>query len=374
MTTIVLAAILSVTFGFAEVPAEESARYGVCAGQSVDRLPAGAEQARVLAAAGSMSDRVRDHVVSLLRARRQTLKDPGLDRFMVLGASASRNMYFLTGFGRGHGSLAPNWEFLRPAIDHFRGKGTRSSFVRKQATRSGTSPGSYVWESRICPDCSDRLDKEIAKHRPAFAIVMFGTNNAAWDSIRGSHRAYFRRVAAGYADEKCRKRSCLAPWQIGDNAMEDAEHVGQIPKDVEAHMAGKVRRFRRSYSKLIERLLRRQIVPLLTTAPPMPRWWLEENTVVILNDVVRELADKYRLPLIDYWQALHPTVVEAGVERLDWRHPVMTHNKGMGSDRFHPNHKQAFHIADENLIYGYNVRNTLTLVRLLELVEVVSDL
>jgi len=341
---------------------------------TVDQAPDGAEAARIMACAGRADAEVRAHVASILRRRvRARPSSPGLNRFLTLGASATRAKEFLTGFAHpSRYDLAPQWEFLRSTIEYF--AGPRSSFRRKDTAHSGTTAGNFIWAQRFCPDCPDRLKAAIAEHRPAFAVVMFGTNNVSWGGMPGLKRVFNRRIAAGFVDRWCRYVGCLQPWEIGEVTYETPKLRRKLTKYVKAIMAAKLKTFRVGYSRLLETLLDRRIVPLLTTIPPMPRKWLDEDTVYAINQEIHALGREYKLPVIDYWCALNPTVETAdGTVRLDWSHPVMTNHKGIAPDRYHPQSDHAFEISDENLVYGYNARNVVTLLRLMEMRELGAE-
>ena len=140
-------------------------------------------------------------------------------------------------------------------------------------------------------------------------------------------------------------------------------------------MKDKRRHFRVIFKKLMNKLLRLQIVPVLTTLPPMPRFWPEEATIVALNDEIRKIAVEFQVPLIDTWCALNPMQYDSsGVPRPDWDHPVILNRKGLREDRVHPAVENAFDVSDANLVYGQNVRNVMTLIRLQELVDLSAEL
>lgn len=338
--------------------------------------PAGSEKARIAACAGQMDDETRAHVARVMMRRIAKRRVPGFDRFVVLGASASRAPEYLTGFGSPKTySLTPDWEFLRGTIEHFDERGRHSSFARKDATCSGTTAGNFLWRQSFCPDCPDRLQKELQKRRPAFALVMFGTNNVSWGGAKGLRRFFNRRIAAGWRDPWCRKGGCLPPWEPGETAYHHPGLETRLGDYVSTVLDAKVSTFRKVYSILVSQLLARDVVPLLSTIPPMPRKWLDEDTVYAINAEIRAIARKKKVPVMDLWCAMSPTTQDAaGRERLDWAHPIMSNNKGIGPDRYHPQKRAAFRVADENLIYGYNVRNVMTLLRLHELRELTAEL
>ena len=343
---------------------------------AVEPSPPNNEKGRIIECAGQMDEQSQQTVRAILQRRidRSKRGKAGLDRFMVVGASASRAREFLTGFGnpkRYH--LSADWQFLQPTIDWVSGERTyQNSFIRKKAAVSGTTAGNWVWRQAFCDDCPDRLATEIRTFSPAFALVMFGTNNVSWGPRPGYERYFKQWIAAGYNDARCAKEGrCLPPYELGDITYPDHASERALPRYIASIMSAKRKAFRTGYVALLESLLARDIVPIISTIPPMPRRWLDEDTVVVINREIRQIGHEYSLPVIDLWCALNPMDSE-GLE--DWIHPVMTNNKGIGVDRYHPQSKNAFHVDDTNLVHGYLVRNVLTLLRLSEMRDVAFEL
>ncbi len=334
------------------------------------------EKSRLVACAGHMNGATHHHVKEILQRRltHSNSTKAGMNRFIVVGASASRAREFLTGFAyRDRYTLSATWKFLQPTIDWFSSRtSSRNSFARKRATVSGTTAGNWVWKQAFCLDCPEKLTSEIRSLSPAFALVMFGTNNVSWGG-RPGYKGYFKKwIAAGFNDKRCRREGlCLPPYELGNVTYPDPRSERALPQYVHTVMHAKRRTFRIGYKALLESLLSRDIVPIISTIPPMPRRWLDEDTVVAMNEEIRSLASEYRIPMIDLWCALNP-IDEHG--RQDWTHPIMANNKGIAGDRYHPQSRHAFHVADENLIYGYLVRNVLTLLRLGEMRDLALQL
>ncbi len=354
--------------------------------QTPDVQPAGAEKQRLSACLAPFDDRRRARVGQLLASRLRTRPDaPGFDRFIAVGASASRNMYFLTGFGRKTYSLAPDWAFLEPTIRWFSGTGRRRPFLYKGATVSGTSAGAWVYGGRICDGCEKRLRGEVAYLNAAYAVLMFGTNNVSMNPMPGYRKRFLTRIAAGPLDAGCRGRDCLPAWdpvlgyrergrrdlRAGPGRALRSETSRALDAWVSSRIERKRKRFGDRYRKLVRRLTSMNVVPVLTTIPPMPRRWLDEDIVAALNAEVKAIADEQALPLIDLWCALTPLTADG---RLDWAHPVVTGGKGIGVDRYHPRATHAFDVSDANLVHGYNARNTMTLLTLHRLKELVAQL
>ena len=338
--------------------------------------PPSSEMTRIFECAGWLAGDQQVRVRELLQARvDQNPEDPGFDRFIQIGASSSRDMYYMTGFGRDHHTLDLDWEFLQTTIDHFAVTPGHNSFVRKNATESSTGAGNFLYSQKRCPDCPARLDRELRTLTPAFALVMFGTNNARWQPPPNHRRWFFRRVAA-HPEDPCLKvkGKCLPPWSPGPLVAPPGAPA-RVLAYVKTGMKNKRRHFRVIFKRLVKKLLRLQIVPVLSTLPPMPRFWPEEATIVALNDEIRQIAVEFQVPLLDAWCALNPMQYDSGgVTRPDWDHPVIQNRKGLRRDRVHPAVKNAFDVSDENLVYGQNVRNVMALIRLQELVDLSAEL
>ena len=201
---------------------------------------------------------------------------------------------------------------------------------------------------------------------------MFGTNNISWGGRPGYEKYFKKWIAAGYNDKRCEKEGrCLPPYEPGGIDYPDSNSEQALKRYIASVMKSKRSTFRTGYKALLDSLLKRDIVPLISTIPPMPRRWLDEDTVVAVNEEIRLLADEYQIPLIDLWCALSPTDNQG---RLDWTHPIMSNNKGIGRDRYHPQSTHAFDVDDDFLIHGYLVRNVLTLLRLGEMRDVALEL
>lgn len=345
----------------------------ICEMQSPDVYAPGEEKERIALCVPEMDQAVRERVASILVRRKRAQTDPGLNRFIAVGASATRNMYYLTGFGRDQYTVSPDWGFLRRTIEHFSGSGKQRPFLNKRATVSGTSAGAWVYGGKRCKGCPAKLDAELDRMGAAFAVLMFGTNNVFWRFMKGHERHFMTRVADSFADPGCVHRTCLPPWAPGELIFPKGA-TPNLMEWVRKTLETKRKRFRSGYVRLIERLIAKDVVPVLTTIPPMPRRWLDEDSVWVFNEEIRELAAIYSLPLVDLWCALNPLVMWNGQVVNDWTHPVMTSGKGIADDRYHPSHHHAFDIADEHLVHGYNARNVLTLLRLHTLRDLVAEL
>lgn len=98
--------------------------------------------------------------------------------------------------------------------------------------------------------------------------------------------------------------------------------------------------------EIIETSLEKGIIPVLTTIPPMDRADVVAR-VLAYNQVVAALSSEYGVPLVDYWAAMQ------GLP-----------NDGLGSDGVHPSSAPGWangYLSQENLRYGYPMRNLITL-------------
>jgi LysM repeat protein len=107
-----------------------------------------------------------------------------------------------------------------------------------------------------------------------------------------------------------------------------------------------------SLRQIVEITLDWDIIPILTTIPPMQRAGVDER-VEAWNASIRSIAEEYQIPLIDYWSALQHAL-----------------NNGLGPDGVHPSSAPAGDngvLSTENLRYGMPLRNLLTLQALEQL-------
>jgi hypothetical protein len=168
------------------------------------------------------------------------------DVFMKVGDSITASADFLNCFAGSeveldtHSALEPSLRFFTKTL----ADATRTSFDRtSDAALFGWN--AYGPLAGVAPV---PLDREIAAVRPAFAIVMFGTN--------------------------------------------DIETSGVIP-------------FERDLRGLVDRILAANIVPLLSTIPPRSDPAI--NAVVTeINAIVRAVAQYRQVPYLDLWQAMSP--------------------------------------------------------------------
>lgn len=168
------------------------------------------------------------------------------DVFIKVGDSNTVNPAFLGCFARkdvrlgAHAALAPTLDFFRSHIVD----GRRTSFDRvTEAARVGWLAGAVLAGERA------PLEREIAALRPAFAVVMLGTND---------------------------------------------------------NRPGGIEPFTKNLAEVVDRALALGVVPLVSTIPPRTDSPAAAARVAELNAVVRSLAEERQVPLMDLHAALLP--------------------------------------------------------------------
>lgn len=218
--------------------------------------------------------------------------------FSKIGASATVNRNFMRCFGGPNVDLAGR-DHLAETVAFF--DGGRPDPYRRQSLSAteGWHAGRAVWGSPA------PLAEEVRDADPRFAVVMYGTN------------------------------------------------------DIELNRP-------LMYAELMTRLTRmleiRGVIPILTTIMPRDDDPEADRVVDLYNAVVRGIAQRRRLPLIDYHREL-----------------AALPDHGLAGDRLHPN----VHFVDgdphgcdftaEGLTHGYNVRNLITMEALHRMRTVVLE-
>jgi hypothetical protein len=211
--------------------------------------------------------------------------------FSKVGDSITVSAAFLFSIGNGFYDLA-EFNYLQPVIDHFSQETalTDNSFsnISMSAqvgwsaltpTRRGAGDEVYCSESETPLECEYRLV------RPSMALIMLGTND-----IPGTP---------------------ITSFEIGLRAV-------------------------------IEQSIEMGVIPIISTLPPMNRPGMNSR-VIQFNEIIRDLAIEYRIPLWDYWAPLQ------GLP-----------DSGMGQDGVHPSVAPGGHYADFSepyLQYGMVIRN-----------------
>lgn len=166
--------------------------------------------------------------------------------FVKVGDSMTHDSRFLTPIGQGQYDLGDKYGYLESVIEYYKDSFARGSAAvvngwRAESVLTGkprVGGGCFQEESPL--SCEYRLAK------PALAVIMLGTNDAA-------------------------------------SGIRPADYEKSLRLVIEVSEAGGV-------------------IPILTTIPPMNR--KTAYPVTHYNDVVRRLALESEVPLIDYWAAL----------------------------------------------------------------------
>jgi hypothetical protein len=211
--------------------------------------------------------------------------------FSKIGDSITVSAAFLFSIGNGEYDLA-EFDYLQPIIDYFSQEtaltGNSFSNISMSAqvgwsaltpTRRGAGDEIYCSEIETPLECEYRLV------RPSMALIMLGTND-----IPGTP---------------------IVSFEIGLRAV-------------------------------IEQSIEMGVIPIVSTLPPMIRPGMNSR-VLEFNEVIRDLAIEYRIPLWDYWAPLQ------GLP-----------DSGMGDDGVHPSVAPRGHWADFSeayLQYGMVIRN-----------------
>lgn len=276
-----------------------------------------AERERVLYPVGQRHSPLTAAMAQRLRA--VALHGQGLhdNVFMKVGDSITASGYFMGCFEGDVNGAARSWEFnilldgrtpLADAIFHFRSATLDPSTPFSRASQSARVGESAGW---VVSGAPSPLDVEFEALRPQFATVMYGTNDLN---------------AGGRPDLPLEQK--LNPY---------AEDLLAI----------------------VDRLLQRGVVPVLSTIPPRTRPAEYVGLAEVMNAVVRAIAQGRQVPLVDFHGALLPL-----------------RDFGLSGDGVHPNlesYNSACHFDPRGLGYGYNVRNLVTLEALERAMRVVVD-
>jgi LysM repeat protein len=110
--------------------------------------------------------------------------------------------------------------------------------------------------------------------------------------------------------------------------------------------------------EMIKTSLENGVIPVLTTIPPLHMSGVATR-VHVYNQIVTELSHEYGIPMIDYWSAMQ------GLP-----------NQGLSSDGVHPSLApggENGNLSHDYLMYGYPLRNLLTLQALEMILSNVID-
>jgi hypothetical protein len=237
--------------------------------------------------------------------------------FMKVGDSITASAYFMGCYMGDVNGKAQSWEFnivldgresLAEAIFHFRTGvlGRNTSFDRTSRAAKVGATADWAISGRTPP-----LEVELTATRAQFATVMYGTNDVG---------------IGGAADVALETK--LVPYT-------------------------------RNLRSVIDWLLLRGVVPLMSTIPPRTDEPDYLGLVDVMNAVVRAVAQARQLPLVDFHREMLPL--------LDY---------GLSGDGVHPSiesYNTGCQFHEEGLSYGYDMRNLVTIEGLHRLMHVVVD-
>jgi len=220
-----------------------------------------------------------------LRAIAARAPSAAADVFAKVGDSITVSRAFLDCFDGGGVELDAHAD-LEPARAHFAAGDAAGTSPYSRASEAATVGWSVGAAMRGAPS---PLERELGALNPTLAVVMFGTN----DLQSRAPNAYFSGMRA-----------------------------------------------------LVDALVGRGVVPLMSTIPPRDDSALADADVPLYNGIVRALAQSRRVPLMDLHRAL-----------------MALPGHGMGPDNLHPSASPegACALTASGLQSGYNQRNLLTL-------------
>jgi hypothetical protein len=285
--------------------------------------------ARLEGAVLAFDDATREHVLDLTRRGRAMGRSPR--SFGLVGDSITVGSFFLAAFGANGPfsySLSPEVEDAlrtpvggdpsRTIIDQYRGVRLERSFGfwhdAFRATRAAKVGARSDWSilGEHIPGASP-VDRMVQRLSPSVAVVMAGTNDAAYKVEA------IDRVGLGFE-----------------------ERIGRV----------------------IDSLEKRGVLPILTTIPRHGR----QSTRSRCDEDERDFSD-WRL--VVQTNAVNATIAKVACERhlplIDYRHALdALPNFGLGSDGVHPTSFRhgSGKLTPDGLQCGYNVRNFVTLVML----------
>lgn len=207
------------------------------------------------------------------------------DVFAKVGDSITVAPQFLNCFAGSNVDLAEH-AGLSDTLEHFRAGSAAGGSPWRRASLAAKGGMQAPWALSGTPT---HLASEIETIKPRYAIIMYGTNDAASHTIA---------------------------------------------------------RFGPALLTIVDRLIKRGVVPILSTIPPNRKSSAVNADVPFFNAVIRGVAQGRQVPLMDFWKELQP----------------LTKN-GLSPDGVHPNMFSGggCKLTADGLKYGYNVRNLLSL-------------
>lgn len=203
---------------------------------------------------------------------------------------------FLSQIGLGDYDLA-GYSSLQPVVDYFSQQAARENNLAWNNTSLAAANG---WGSTevlspeaadhsLCPAGESPLACEYRLVRPSVSLIMIGTNDA-----------------------------------------------GGIPLEI----------YRANLRQIVEYSIQRGVIPVLFTIPPRNYDPQTDGRVPDFNAAIRQTADDYQVPLIDYWR---PMISAPNLGLKDGVHPS------------EPPGGQNAHLTAANMQYGSTLRNLLAL-------------
>lgn len=218
------------------------------------------------------------------------------DVFSKVGDSITASSLYLDPIGNG-GLQLNDYAYLEPVVqyfsqtparDHFSFANTSLAARNGWTTRDVLDPGKS--SPGVCLRNETPLECEYRSVQPAFALIMLGTNDATVLSIS---------------------------------------------------------EYENNMNLIVQVTIDRGIVPVLSTIPA--QYTQSGDRVQEINQVIREIAAAYDIPLWDYWRAMQ------GLP-----------NQGISTDNVHPSYDYSTNataiFTAETLRYGYNMRNLTALM------------
>ncbi len=223
--------------------------------------------------------------------RRIAAKNPSLrdDRFIKIGDSITVSGNFLYCFSGGRVELGRNAS-LEKTLSHFHAGADAGLDPFARQSRAA-EVGWSAWQALSGNPAP--MDAELHDLDARFAVVMFGTN------------------------------------------------------DIEM---GEPERFSHDLSEIVDRLLSRGVIPILSTIPPRGDRRVKNALVPSYDAAIRDAAQTRQIPLIDYHRAL-----------------MAEPHHGLGHDGIHPSvykgplGRTPCDLTPQGLRFGFNLRNLLTL-------------
>jgi uncharacterized protein YgiM (DUF1202 family) len=219
---------------------------------------------------------------------------------LLIGDSVNIEGNFLHSFANGNYDLG-EYAYLQPTVDFFRASGTLDApFLTEHAGFKYDMILDPTWaDPRICEPGETPLDCEIRTKKPSFAIIHLAMNDMLFYS--------------------------LDDYQVLMN-------------------------------QVLQSLIGYGVIPVLTTSTGADDFRPEQ--MPIYNQVIRETAASFNIPLIDFREAARSLP-----------------NHGTGEDGAHLSYPESWHIAftGDQYIYGVTLRELLTWLMLDELRRNVID-